>query len=353
MEQLNRKTGILATIVALAFGLFSCATMHTMVIEIPQQSNKELPQNIQSLTLVNRTVDRSLYTDLPSDSLQKIFYKAKFNLDTMVYDLQSVDTTLQALGQLLFESGRYDYVIPEDRFLDFQKNVFLSEPMPWPEVEQLCETYNTDAVLALDHFKTRVITRYNRNRYFNPINNESYSAYEANMGVEYEALFRVYDPNIKRIISSEFVRDTLIWEDANIETRTLFSQFTPVKQALTEAGIAIAIDYSDKISTQWKQERRGYFVKGNGDFEQAGQIAENGDWETAITLWKNIEEKSKSKSEKSKAQLNIAVGYEMLDDLSQAVSWAVKSYETMYRQVTYDYLQILKKRMNELKKQNT
>jgi len=351
MEQFNRKTGILLTLIAAMFVFFSCTTMQTMVIEIPQPSSKELSPDIQSLTLVNRTVD-SRYTDLPSDTLQKIFYKAQFNIDTIVYDLQSVDTTLQALGQLLFESGRYDYVIPENRFLPFQKNAFLTSPMPWPEVKQLCETYNTDAVLSLDHFKTRVITRYERDSYYSPVENEYYPAYVAGMKIEYEALFRVYDPATLKIVSSDFLRDTLVWDDADATTRDLFSRFTPVKQALTEAGIAIALKYSNKISIQWREERRKYFTKGSSEFKQAGQIANNGDWKTAIALWKDITEKSGSKSVKSKAQLNIAVGYEMLGDVNEAVNWAVKSYETMYRQVTYDYLQILKKRVSELKKLN-
>ncbi|HKI88874.1 MAG TPA: DUF6340 family protein, partial [Draconibacterium sp.] len=340
MKQVNRKTGKLAAIIVLMFVFFSCTTMRTMVIEIPQQSNKELPPNIQSLTLVNRTVDDS-YTDLQADSLQRIFYKAQFNLDTIVYDLQSVDTTLQALGELLFESGRYDYVIPENRFLPFQRNAFLTAPMPWTEVKQLCKTYNTDAVLSLDHFKTRIITKYDRHSFFNPVENDYYSAYVAGMKIEYEALFRVYDPSLEKIVSNEFLRDTLVWEDADVSTRELFTRFTSVKQALTEAGIDIALNFSDKISTQWKEERRKYFMKGSADFEQAGQIANSGNWETAIAMWKDIEEKSGSKSVKSKAQLNIAVGYEMLGNLNEAVSWAVKSYETMYRQVTYQYLQIL------------
>ena len=348
MEHIKRNVVILVAFIASIFIFSACTTMRTMVIEIPKPSNKELPANIQSLTLVNRTVD-SQYTDLPADSLQRIFYKAKFNLDTIVYDIQSVDTTLQALGQLLYESGRYDYVIPEDRFLPFQRNAFLTTPMPWSEVKQLCDTYNTDAVLSIDHFKTRVLTNYNRGSYYSPMENGYYSAYVAGMKIEYEALFRVYDPEKERIVSSEFVRDTLVWEDADVSTRNLFSRFTSVKQALTEAGIDIALNYSEKISTQWDQEQRKYFANGNSDFENAGQIANNGDWQTAIALWKDIAEKSGSKSEKSKAQLNIAVGYEMLGELNEAVSWAVMSYETMYRQVTYDYLQLLKRRVNELK----
>lgn len=51
----------------------------------------------------------------------------------------------------------------------------------------------------------------------------------------------------------------------------------------------------------------------------------------------------------SKVQLNIALGYEILGDIDNAIGWALKSYETMFRPLTYEYLETLKKRKNELK----
>ena len=327
----------------------SCVTTRSLWIEIAEPGEKELPSEIQSLLLVNRTLDGN-YHDLKADSLQRIFYKRQFNLDTVIYDIQSVDTTMKALGELLYESGRYDVVIPENRFLEFQKNSFLSLEMPWDEVKQLCETFNTDAVVSLDHFKTRVETGFSDETFFNPGTGEYFSGYKAAMQVSYEVLFRVYDPVQEKVWLREFLRDTLVWEDADYTTRALFSRFTPVKTALTEAGIAIALDFTDKISTVWRQENRKYFNKGNPEFIQAGQFASAGDWENALKLWENTEATSGSKSLKSKAQLNMAVAYEMLGDIDQAIAWGLKSYETMYRPLTYEYLEILKKRKKEIQK---
>lgn len=348
MELLKKTKGKFLFLISLALFSFSCVTTQSFTIEIAEQGEKELPASIQSLTLVNRTLDDN-YQDLKADSLQKIFYKQKFNLDTVVYDIQSVDTTLKALGELLFESGRYDVVIPENRFLEFQKNAFLSFEMPWEEVEQLCETYKTDAVVSLDHFKTRVEASYEDESLFNPADNEFYSGYLAEMKVSYEVLFRVYDPKQKNIWLREFLRDTLVWEDADLSTRNLFSRFTPVKTALSEAGVAIALDFSEKISTVWRQENRRYFAKGNSDFTKANHFVSIGDWENAVAVWKQIESEAGPKSLKSKAQLNIAVGYEMLGDVDQAIVWGLKSYETMYRPLTYEYLEVLKKRKIEIK----
>lgn len=349
MGQIIRKTGNFAAIILLILVSFSCITTQSLIIEIPQPSGKELPANIQSLTLVNRTINNK-YQNYNTDSLQKIFYNNQFDYDTVIYDLQAVDTSLKVLGELLFESGRYDFVIPENRFLEFQKNSFMTLEMPWSEVKEICETYQTDAVLSLDHFATRVTTNYDRESYFDSNNNGFYSAYIAQMMIYYEALFRIYDPIQEKILTREFLRDTLYWKETDVSSRNLFEKFTPVKKGLIEAGIAISLDFSDKIGTVWREEQRKYFPKGNSNFTKAKLFVDSGKWETAITIWKETAEKTDSKSLKSKAQFNVAVGYELSGDLNQAISWALKSYDTMYRLATYEYLEILKRRKNELKK---
>lgn len=339
------------TIVILCAISASCVSTKLLNIEIPHESKKELPKDIQSLTLVSRTVDGS-FTDMETDSLQKIFYKKNFNYDTIINDIQAVDTTLKALGELLFESGRYDVVIPKDRFLEFEKNAFLTLEMPWSEVKELCETYKTDAVLSLDHFKTRVSTNYKKEAFYDPSRDAFSSASSAQLVVYYEVLFRVYDPANEKILLREFLRDTIIWEDTDFSTGELFDRLTTIKAALSEAGIAVALDFTDIVSTIWRDEKRQYFGKGDSEFKHASLFVDNNNWESAMAIWSEIAERGKSKSLKSKAEFNLALGYELQGNLQQAIFWALKSYDTMYRMITYDYLEILERRKNELKKQN-
>lgn len=347
MNNLYKKIANHISVFLLIIVSFSCVSTKPLYIEIPQKSKKELPANIQSLLLVARIVDDS-YTDLKADSLQKLFYLQKFDYDTIINDVQAVDTTLKALGELLFESGRYDFVIPENRFLDFEKNAFITKEMPWDEVKLLCETYNTDAVMSLDYLKMRVITNYDKSDSFDPGSNSFVSIAEAQMQVSYEAIFRVYDPRIEKVISRQLMRDTLYWDDADYTLNALFNRFTPVKTALTETGIAIALDLSSEISTKWRPARRSYFAKGDANLKQAEPLVYSNQWETAINLWKKTAESAKSKSTKSKAEFNIALGYEMLGDIDSAIDWALKSYNTMYRTNTYNYLETLKRRKNDI-----
>ncbi|WP_147384304.1 DUF6340 family protein [Maribellus luteus] len=327
----------------------SCSSSKYITIEIPRKARQELPERIQSLVLVNRTVDDS-YTDTPSDTLQNIFFKKAFDVDTVIHDLQSADTMLQALGKLLFESGRYDYVIPENRFIDHKENSFLSETMQWDEVKDLCETFQTDAVLSVDMFQTSVVTKYQRESYYNPADDAFYEIARAQMAVVYEALFRIYDPLEEKVIMREFMRDTIYWEDGAGSARELFSHFTTVKQGLSEAGIALALDFSEKISTVWNREQRLILSDKDDRMTQAENLVNENDWASAMELWKKVAAESSSKATKSKAAFNLAVGYELQGNVDEAIKWGLESYNTMFRQTTYDYLERLKLRRQELEK---
>ena len=326
---------------------FSCVSTKPLLIQIPQKSNKELPENIQSLLLIGRVLNDN-YTDLDADSLQMIFYRQKFNYDTIINDFQTIDTTLKALGDLLFESGRYDIVIPENRFPKIENTSLIAGEMKWDEIKELCDTFRTDAVLSLDYFKTRVFTEYETTVDYDVYSGNFIDRSRAEMKVNYEALFRVYDPGRERVIMRRFMRDTLTWEGTDRSARDLFYWFTPVKSALTEAGIAIALDLSGEICPKWRNEKRNYFASGDSNLKQASPLIHSNQWETAISLWKDTAENTKSKSLKSKAEFNIALGFEMLGDLDSAIKWALQSYDTMYRTNTYNYLETLKRRKNEI-----
>ncbi|HPF51718.1 MAG TPA: DUF6340 family protein [Draconibacterium sp.] len=339
-------------LILILFGLLatSCSTTKTIVIEVPKQGKQELPDRIQSLLIVNRTLDDS-YENLDKDTLQNIFYAQGFNLDTVIHDKQAADTMLKAVSDLLFESGRYDVVIPEERFLPHEKNAFFTEALTPEETKQLCETFHTDAVLSVDEYDTRVVTKYNHDSYYNPFDGTFYSESEARMAIIYEALVKIYDPGSDQVLFRDFMRDTLVWEDYDESARQLFTHFTSVKQGLAEASIAMALDLSEKISTSWQREQRLIFVKGDEKLEQAAAFVEQGNWDSAIPLWEDLAANSSSKSLRSRAELNMAIAAELRGDIDQAIEWGLKSYNTMYQQVTFDYLEHLNRLKKQMEKQ--
>ncbi len=344
-----------ATFVVLVFSLLiiisSCTSVNYVRVQLAQPSKEELPKDIQSILLVNRAVD-TLYQNYIEDSLQVSFYRQTFNVDTLLYDSLAADTTMRALGELLYESGRYDIVIPENRFLPHEKNKYFSTEMSWEEVSQLCSDFNTDVVLSLDHLGMRATTQYSRETLYDRLNDRYFKGYFARMAVRYSSLFRVYDPLKKEVVNRAFLSDTLVWEEFGMSNRELFGKMTSVKDALVETGISIALDYSGKLAPSWKTDTRMYYLSTNEKFVQAHHAVQSNDWEKALTLWKEVSENEGSKSLISKAQFNAAVTHEILGNFDKAYEWGTKSYKTQYKAVTYNYLLKLKQRREQLKRLN-
>jgi tetratricopeptide (TPR) repeat protein len=331
------------------FFFASCSSIRSIPVEVANVPGERISDEIQSLTLVNRAVNNR-FRSHKADSLQQIFFQRQFNMDTVLLDTQAADTLLLALGDILFESGRFDVVIPENRLLSANTYSFIPSSMPWHEVDTLTKIFNTDAVLSLDHFKTRIITKYEKEALYDQNSNQFYTGYFANMAVAYESLFRIYNPAEKEVVKNIIVMDTLHWDDSDIVIRPLFNRFTTVKAAMIESGIHSAIRLSEKIAPVWRLTRRSYYFKGHPVLDNAHLAVLNGDWDEAADLWLQLAESTGSRSLKSKAEFNLALAYELFGDIDEAIRWGLKSYETMFRPVTYNYLETLNVRKQQLSK---
>lgn len=329
------------------FVLASCSSVSYIPVEISHAPKEALGPEIQSLTLVNRAID-SRFEDYRGDSLQQTFYQRQFKADTLLYDLKAADTLVIALGNLLFESGRFDIVIPEERIIRDKSNSFYPTMLDWDLADTIVKNFDTDGVLSLDMFRTRLVTDYKKETLFDQSTGEFFAGYHAQMAVAYESLYRIYYPAQKQVIKNILIRDTLMWEDFDYEIRPLFNRFTPVKQAMAEAGIHSALRLSEQIAPVWQRVSRNYFDKGHVLLEQAGLAVKSGDWNTAIGLWQKLADSDVPKSVLSKAQYNLALGYELTGTIDEAIEWGIKSYNTQYRPITYNYLETLGLRKKQL-----
>ncbi|MCL1822025.1 MAG: DUF6340 family protein [Prolixibacteraceae bacterium] len=331
--------------ILLALIASSCSSVRYIPIEVADKPQEEIPENIQSLTLINRAVN-PLFRNHQIDSLQNVFFKRRFALDTMILDTEVADTTLTAMGNLLFESGRFDIFIPNKRTIYSTSETRLPTSLSPEVIDSLTKAFNTDAVLSLDYLNTKVNTYYRNTLKRDPYAGEYY-VYYANMEIAYEVMIRIYSPDNNKVIKTMTHLDTLFWEDYDYELRRLFDRFPKVKQAMIESGIHAALELSERISPVWRQENRVFFAKGHPMLVQATALIENSDWDGAMEMWRKVAETG-NKSAKSKAEFNLALGYEMAEDFGTAIDWAMRSYNGFYRPITYEYLEILGSRKRKI-----
>lgn len=324
----------------------SCAAPYrSLTVETARPSTHLLPTNIRSLTLVNRAITND-FKNFNEDSLQQYFYNKGFKVSSVVLDSLAADTTLKALGQLLYESGRYDVVIPEARNLNRDLKFYLvPESLDWDEVASICQDFNTDALMVIERYYDKIITAYN---VYAGFNGEPQYAF-ASIDSKYDAVVKVYDPAKREIIRQLVVDDTISWRDQDNSTKALFERLPSIKKCLIQSGIQVALDIDNHFSPAWVKDNRLYFLLADGDQTKIQNWADNNEWQQAYDYWNKFANNPKP-ALKSKAEFNLALAAEMLGDIDLAIDWANKSYHTRYMNQTNNYLLKLKKRQEVIKK---
>jgi hypothetical protein len=308
-----------------------------LTIEVPKPAKEELPTDIQSLTLMNQSINNQ-FLNHNEDSLQNYFFRNGYQLSKIVLDSVAADTTIRALAALMFESGRYDVVVPVERniyrSLSYEK---LPDTLSPSQVTKICNLYNTDALMVLERFSAKLMADYSKEQLM--VNSNIYSFY-ASLDLKYNAFIRIYKPGTDAPIKEFELTDTISWESADDNQVRLFSKLPSIKQALISAGIKIALDIDSKISPSWSTERRGYFLF-NPKNDLGQQLMNENKMEEAKAFWLE-KAKSTNKKIRARAEYNLAMASELDGDVDQAIIWGLKSFYSYYNYRTEVYVKKLK-----------
>ena len=336
MSKLNTYQIFLFCLVAFTMG--SCKSYYTALnIETPRPAKEEFPADIQSIALMNRSMDNQFLLHR-EDSLQMHFYRNGYQLSEVVLDSLAADTTIRALAELMFESGRYDVVVPLKR--NIERNIaynLIPDTLSPLLISQLCNQYNTDALMVMEQFSTKVMTDYSEDKFIDRYSGTTYSFY-ASLDLKYDALFRIYKPGSK--ILNIQLSDTIYWESADVNQLRLFSKLPSIKQAVINAGIKIALEVDGKISPFWESEKRGYYLFDLQN-DSGKQLLNENKTEEAKAFWMGKAQSTKKKI-KSRAEFNLALANELEGNIDQAIEWGLKSYYTHYERRIEVYLKKLK-----------
>ena len=331
------------------FITLSCwAQLKKFTVDVPYAPKFKISDSIQSFTILNRSLTPE-FENYNEDSLQISFYKKNFAVSTNILDSLVSDTTIKVLGDMLYNSERYDIVIPVERniyrLLPYNKS---PEPLSWNYVEKICEEFNTDALIVLENIAMHTVTNYQTQKEYVDFGYEKKSYY-ASIDFYSWAHWKIYYPKNKEIlVDCAMNEDTLYWDSYEYDLKQTFLNLPSIKEAAIETGTKIAQDFSNMISPQWKQETRYYYILDDSAIDESIRMAAAGDWEGALQNWQNNLEKGSS-IKRSKIMLNLALAYEMTGDLQNAVEWSRKSQKLYYREVTNHYLKLLLTRLSKTK----
>lgn len=333
--------------VCIGLAIFSCSSVK-IEIQVAVLPEYPIAEDIQSLLLLNRSMTNQ-FTNNKIDTLEKILISKTLQLDSVFQDSIATDTVIQVAAKALFESGRFDVVIPKEPNIVRTDNEAITNPLNTSFINELCSDFKVDGVLVLESFAESLTTKYYENR--SDVNFLEISGYIATTDLSYLSDWRLYRPNDFKSVIRFQIGDSIFWDGNNYVLKTLYSQMPRTKEALIGGGIAAGLKIAGYISPSWVNQSRYYYLTDKAEIDAAVPLIKNNKWEEATAIWTKYTA-IPSKTIRSKVEFNLSLAAEMNGDLDLAIEWGQKSYKTRYNKATEVYLKILDDKRKAQQKEN-
>lgn len=293
------------------FFLAGCAGMKTLTIQTQEPAQVTLPKQVSKLLIVNNVASQ------PSDighTKKRMGRKSTEQVSVPTDSLSIIFT--EALTQFLNEEDFYDKVVLYEKSLRNDAEYWREEAISLEKMQELKQANDVDAVVSLDKL---LVTSDWEDLFVQ----EGYPY--SKLSGKISTTLRVYMPTLDGEIPTVKYIDSLYWEGFDISDGRAFAEFVVphAEHALKDLAIYAADKMTHVLTPHWITQERWYYTMSSATMKEAAVFAEQAKWAEANEKWMSFYNSSKNKNDKAKTANNIALGYEMLDDIQKAHDWII------------------------------
>lgn len=318
----------------------SCISVQFTKIDIAQPATVTFPKDVVNIAIVNNTLFDMSDTkklenaySLPMDSLSNIF------ADTLTKYLDRQ----KFFGQVVS--------IPYNTRKDYKFNTInlLSKE----QVQSICKEAKVEGLISIDQIqiggKMSRIDSYQETD-------------ELELAMSIHVLLSSYKADGTNIHKPLLYSDTLFWYGYPLGYSSFISDeyILPTLDNAYTSTINYAVANILEIYTpSWRTEERVYFSNGSKYMSEAATNIAANKWKEAVNAWEKDYAKGKNDNKLARTAYNLALGYEVLDDINKAFAWIeiAKNLENNVTQADVRnqinwYYEVLKQRVQEVNKLN-
>jgi hypothetical protein len=303
----------LAISLAIVFSYTACRSVNTVVVEVQKPAQIILPQTINNIGIVNNAIPQpdtwghyeTKYSEKGIKKLEEITVPNDSNL---IYLTEALFKDLTELDH--FENiSLYEFPLRED--LSFEEEL----PVDSLTIKEIAQITNSDALISIDRFL------------ISSTSNEEPFDFETKLkflDLKMDVRFRIWSKDGKQISSPFYLTDSIYWTGI-YKNKTLISEDSlPTRtNAVKEGAEYIAEKMAKAFIHSWQDVPRVYY----GDVKAANKKVEANDWTGALKLWEEAYNKETKAKKKGRIANNIALAYEISDDIRNALKWVQTSLD--------------------------
>jgi len=307
---------MLCFFVALLLG--SCQSVEQLSIDYIQPAKITFPDNLRKVGIVNNVPDNlpnllsRHYTDKPDAEDNGLMHK------TTYYNGRPT-LAVEALAQAIADEQYFEEVIICDSALRANDTQLRAGGLTMKEVNQLASDLGVDVLVSLEALQMREV----RDIIFSP----EFGVFAGQVAVNVRPTVNLYLPGRDTPVTTVNASDSIYWEEVegnlNNLRRRLIGTEEMIKQASDYAG-TIPIN---SLLPHWITAERNFFTNGNIKMRDGVVYAREEKWDKAAELWEQAYNGTKSTKKQFYAAYNLALAYEMQDNIEEAYKWVSTALE--------------------------
>jgi hypothetical protein len=339
------KNSIYCSLLILSVVFSSCGPTRSVSFNITRPGEINLPKEVNTILLIDRTkfdnemlnvIEGILTGEMPED------------------DQAAAQAALFALKDKLGFSPRYNVKILPGRFPGNSMTAAFPRALGWDTINSLCKTNNAEIVVSLEVFDSDFIVTHGKR-----MKKRTEGSGDNKREVEYPEYYaqgvgtvkmgiRSYYNNDKQIIDQQIVERSNSWEGAGSTPMDALALLISKSKANKYLAALIGEEYAYKISPMPQRVSRPFFGKSKKvpAMETGSRYADVNKWQEAIDEWKKAIPGAREK-EAGRLAYNIAVGYEVLGEYGNALTWAQDAYTKYGNKEARDYVRTINRRIQE------
>lgn len=288
------------------FFAISCSTVNTLTISVQRPAEITIPLDIATISVVNNAVDQ------PADIGHK-YFQYKRELGVVEVKADSINSILTgALAQFLDEAQFYSRVSFYPHALRNDQSFLQEKPLEASDVQEICESEGADAVLSLDRFL--VLLESDKEHLGGGVETNT-------LVTRMQAKFSLYTKEGERLMSPLAHTDSLFWQEVVQGDYPLTEPMPSREDALKESAIYMATKMEGSFVPHWEEQNRWFYSGASTQLKQAGLYINSNRWEDALAIWQSLYDTENNSKQKAKLASNIALAYEIGDNLEEALNW--------------------------------
>ncbi len=313
-----KKRTLYGALLAGLFGLQACQSVEQLSIDYLIPAEISFPADLKRVAIVNNMPEVP-DNKLVSSKEEETKGETEVARQTAYYNGDARIAT-EALAEAVAERNYFDLVVICDSALRSHDVHPREATLAQEEVRQLTNDLGVDILIALENLQLKSVRRLD----YVP----EWNGFYATADVKVYPTVRLYLPNRSVPMATIHGNDSIFWDKAGVD-EDILGQLVSEEDLIKEASEFAGTIPVKHLLPYWTTAPRYLFTGGTVNMRDAAVYVKEGNWAEAIALWKREYEQKKGKK-KMYAAYNIALGYEMQDQMEEAHHWAVEAQKVAY-----------------------